>query len=112
MFVQIHPIIKGVWSLVSAVYQVARAQADLDKSIQDLIQEMAEGCALAKEHAPQRRQRPTIDVIIRDILKEVSRSANIVKVYFEKRSSSTSYLVFDRSFSHFSHPHSSQRFHL
>lgn len=29
---QVHPFVKGVWSLVSAAYQVARMQADLDES--------------------------------------------------------------------------------
>lgn len=48
-----HPLVKGVWSLVNAAYQVARAQTELDEHIKGLVDAMNEACALANFHAPR-----------------------------------------------------------
>lgn len=76
---------KGTWSLVNAAYSVARAQADLDKSIGALIKSMDDGCKLAKDYAPLKGRNSGTDSITQEILKEVISGANIIKVYCEKR---------------------------
>lgn len=81
---------KGAWSLVSAAYQVARAQADLDTSVEALIDAMDDGCRLAKGYAPLNGRHSQTDSIVRDLLREVIKGASVVKVYCEKRPKSVS----------------------
>lgn len=83
-----HPIVKGVWALVSATYQVVRAQADLDDQIQALIDAMNDSCKVAKDYAPLNGRRLGSDSIVQDILKEVIKGANLVQLYCEKRPTS------------------------
>lgn len=84
---------KGAWSLVSAAYQVARAQADLDTSIEALIDAMNDGCQLAKEYAPLNGRHSQTDSIVRDLLRQVIKGASVVKVYCEKRPKSVSVMT-------------------
>ena len=87
---QLHPIVKGVFTLVDAVFQVIKAQADLDKNVKALIAEMADVCQLAKEYAPLEGVSNSTDPIVEEILEGVVRSANIIGLYCKKRSSSRS----------------------
>lgn len=80
---------KGAWSLVNAAYSVARAQADLDKTIEALIKTMDDGCKLAKDYAPLKGRKPGTDSIAEEILKEVIVGASLIRVYCEKRPKST-----------------------
>lgn len=83
---QVHPFVKGVWSLVSAAYQVARMQAELDESIKSLIDTMAEACKLSTSFPAKLYENS--DSIARAILKEVIKGASLIKIYCEKRPTS------------------------
>lgn len=85
MFPQVHPLVKGAWSLVNAAYEIARTQADLDTSIETLIDAMDDSCKLAKEYAPLTGCHSHTDSVVRDLLREVIKGANLVKVYCKKR---------------------------
>ena len=80
---------RGAWSLVSAAYQVARAQSDLDNSILALIDAMDDGCQVARDHAPLKGRHSSSDSVVQDILREIIKSANLVKVYCDKRPKGT-----------------------
>lgn len=83
---------KGAWSLVSAVYQVARAQAVLDESIKSLIDAMDDASKLAKDYAPLTGHHLDSDSIVRDILLEIIKGARLVTLYCKMRPSSECYL--------------------
>lgn len=68
-------------------------QAVLDDRIKELVNEMVEGCNLAKQYAPQNNRNKGLKNVVRDILKEVIKGASIVKLYCEKRPSGASYRV-------------------
>lgn len=76
---------KGAWSVVNAAYQIARAQADLDQSIVSLIDAMDHACNLAKDYAPLKGRHTRGDSIVRDILREVIKSASVINVYCKTR---------------------------
>ena len=88
--VQLHPIVKGVFTLVNAVFQVIKAQADLDENVKKLIAEMDDACELAKEHAPLEGVPNSTNPIIRQMLAGVERGAEVIKSYCEQRASSVS----------------------
>lgn len=75
-------------SLVNTVFQVIKAQADLDENVKALIIEMGDACKLVKERAPLEGASNDADSIVEEILKEVVASASIIHLYCEKRSSS------------------------
>lgn len=81
---------KGAWSLANSVDKIARAQPDLDKSVGALIHSMNAGSGVAKAYTPTKGRHNSKDSIFRDMLKEIIKGANIVKVYYEKRPESTS----------------------
>lgn len=76
---------KGVWSLVNAAYQVARAQADLDDHIKGLVDAMNEACGLARIHAPIKGRHKGTDSIVSEILRLVIQGASVISGYCEKR---------------------------
>lgn len=83
-------MVKGAWSLANAAYETICAQRDLDTSIEALIDTMDDACKLAKKYTPLNGHHSPRDSIVHDILKEVIKGANAVKVYGEKRPKGTS----------------------
>lgn len=76
---------KGVWSLVNAAYQIARAQTELDERIKGLVDAMNEACGLARIHAPLKGRYNETDSIVGEILRQVIQGANVISGYYEKR---------------------------
>lgn len=64
-------------------------EAVLDDRIKQLVEEMTDGCELAREYAPRQGRNDGLSFTFESILKAVIRGANIVKLYCEKRPSST-----------------------
>ena len=81
-------MVKGIFTLVNTVFQVIRAQADLDDDVKSLLAEMDDACKLAKEHAPLEGVANHTNIIVEQILAEVVTSANVIALYVKKRSSS------------------------
>lgn len=81
------PLLRGVWILVDAAYQIVLVQTNLDKHIKTLINLMDDVCGLAKDYTPLKGRHSSSDTVVRDIWKEVIKGANIVKLYCEKRPS-------------------------
>lgn len=79
---------KGTWSILNSAYQLIHAQADIDQAIRPLIKAINTGTELVKEHAPLKGRYSPDDLIVRDLLREIIKGANVVKVYCEKRPSS------------------------
>lgn len=71
-------------------------QPNLDERIEGLIDAMDNGAKGAKEYPPLEGRRAWKDSVIRDILREIIKGANIVKVYCQKRPKSE-YIVKLRS---------------
>lgn len=84
-----YPLVKGALSLVASTHQITRTQADIDDGVGALISAMNTGSELAKKYAPLNGRYSPDDVMFRDMLKEIVKGANIVKVYCKKRPSST-----------------------
>lgn len=76
---------KGAWSLVHAADELTRVQPAVDTSVGALIGVMNVGSKLAKEHAPVKGRYASKDSVVREMLREIIKSAHIVKVYCEKR---------------------------
>lgn len=81
---------KGAWSLVKSSYHTLLAQANIDKSVEKLIDAMAAGSELAKEYAPLNRSYRPEDLVVQDMLREIIKGAHIVRLYCEKRPNSAS----------------------
>lgn len=84
-----HPLVKGVWTLVNAAYQVAQAQTELDEHIKGLVDAMDEACDLAKIHAPLKGRYKGTDSVVSEILGHVIQGANVISGYCEKRGKCT-----------------------
>lgn len=76
---------KGTRSLVKAVYEIARVQHGFDERIEGLINAMDTGSKVAGEYPPLDGRHNWKDSVIKDMLREIIKGANIVKVYCEKR---------------------------
>lgn len=78
-------MVKGAWSLVSAIDNMTREQRNLDKRVEALVDAMNAGSELAKEHIPVKGRYASKDSVFRDMLKEIIKGTHMVKVWCEKR---------------------------